>query len=92
VTGKAVLTSGTAGSTLTRCVLSRDSIPTGLDLSELTLSGNGAEGTLVLHAGAQIPSAGGEHVTLSCQVVSQGGGASASYPQLTAIEVGNINL
>jgi hypothetical protein len=90
VTGKAVLTNGSLGPTLTRCVLSRETLPIGLDLGEVTLPDTGEEATVVLHAGAQIASAGGEHVTLSCQVASSGGAASAAYPQLTAIQVSNI--
>jgi hypothetical protein len=90
VTAKVVLTSGTSGPMLARCVLAQASGASSLDLGEVTLADTGAEATMTLHAGAQISSLGGEHVTLSCQVGSSGGAAFANYPQLTAIQVSSV--
>jgi len=91
VTAKVLLTSGTSGAMLTRCVLALTSGPS-LDLGEVTLADTGAEATMTLHAAAQIGSVGGDHITVSCQAGFSGGAAFASYPQLTAIQVSSVSI
>ena len=61
-----------------------------MDISEVTLADQSGEATLILHAATQLTAAG-THVKLSCQADAPGT-ASATFWQLTAIQVGSITL
>jgi len=89
ITSKVVLLNTSIGiPALARCVLTRSGSL--LDISEVTLADQSGKATLTLHAATMVLAAG-EHVKLSCQADAPGT-ASASYAQLTAIQVGTLAL
>jgi len=92
ITGKVVLTNATIGlgPTLARCLLQRQVSTINLDIAEGSLAdATNGEATLTVHAATQITNVPGEHVKISCQA-DYPGTATVTYPQLTAIQLGDI--
>jgi hypothetical protein len=89
VTSKVVLTNtNLVVPSLARCILTRSGSL--IDLSEVTLAEGAGEATMSLHAATPI-GVNGEHVKLSCQTDSPGT-ASATFSQLTALQLGTLTL
>jgi hypothetical protein len=89
ITTKVVLTNtNIAVPSVARCVLGNNGAL--LDLSEVTLADQSGKATLTLHAATQV-TAGGAHLKLSCQTDAPGT-ASATFPQLTAIQLLSVTL
>ena len=87
ITAKVVLlNTNIAVPSLARCILTRNGSL--LDISEATLADQSGKATLTLHA-ATLLVPPGEHVRLSCQA-DVPGTASATFSQLTAIQVGSL--
>jgi len=89
VTAKVVLnnTSGDAGGVT--CVFTQSGTGSLLDRADGSLAAGNASDTLVLHTAVLVTGAGDEHVRVSCQR-SITGTATASYQQMTAIQLGSI--
>jgi hypothetical protein len=89
VNAKVLLVNNSAAVAGATCILFQTNAGTVLDRAEGSLAGSAVTGTLTLHAATQVTGAGGDHVELLCQV-SAGATVFASYPQLTAIQVGSL--
>jgi len=89
VTAKVVLTNASAGVAAVTCVFTQSGSGSLLDWADGSLADATGSATLVLHTAVQVTGAGDEHVRVACQRNSEGL-ASASFPQMTAIQLGSV--
>lgn len=89
VTAKVVLTNASGGAAGVTCVYTQSGTGSLLDRADGSLVDATGSDTLVLHTAVQVTGVGDEHVRVSCTRNSPGV-ANASYPQMTAIQVGSV--
>ena len=89
VTAKVVLTNGSAGVSGVTCVFTQSGTGSLLDRADGSLADSTGSATLVLHTAVQVTGAGDQHVRMACTRGSDGV-ATASYQQLTAIQLGSV--
>ena len=89
VTAKVVLTNANAGVAGVTCVFTQSGTGSLLDRADGSLADATGSDTLVLHTAVQVTGAGDEHVRMSCTRNSPGA-ANASFPQMTAIQLGSV--
>jgi hypothetical protein len=89
VTAKVVLNNGSGDVGSVTCVFTQSGSGSLLDRADGSLADGTASDTLVLHTAVQVTGADDEHVRVACQRNSTGT-ATASYQQMTAIQLGSI--
>jgi hypothetical protein len=89
VTAKVVLTNASAGVAGVTCVFTQSGTGSLLDRVDGSLADATGADTLVLHTAVQVIGVGDQHVRVACQRNSTGT-ATASFPQLTAIQLGSV--
>jgi hypothetical protein len=71
------------------CVFTQSGSGSLLDRADGSLAAGSSSDTLLLHTAVQVTGASDQHVRMACQRSSLGT-ATASYQQMTAIQLGSI--
>jgi hypothetical protein len=91
VTAKVVLNNDSGDAGGVTCVFTQSGSGSLLDRADGALAAGSGSDTLVLHTAVQVTGASDQHVRMACQRSSLGT-ATASYQQMTAIQVGSLTV